>query len=88
MKVGLKGVKIIWVCLRDEKLLSSLSVCFLVITKNRPIQIYRKFHLQKPKFFREKILIFFIFLLKNIDCGYTLELPAEAVLTSTHNLCF
>ena len=24
---------------------------------------------------------------QNIDCGYTLE-PPEAVLTSTHNLCF
>ena len=27
--------------------------------------------------------------MKNIDCGYTLEPPhSEAVLTSTHNLCF
>ena len=25
---------------------------------------------------------------QNIDCGYMLELPREAVLTSTHNLCF
>ena len=25
---------------------------------------------------------------QNIDCGYTLEPPSEAVLTSTHNLCF
>ena len=25
---------------------------------------------------------------QNIDCGYSLELPVEAVLTSTHNLCF
>ena len=32
--------------------------------------------------FQIKILIVFIFLLKNIDCG------DEAVLTSTHNLCF
>ena len=31
----------------------------------------------------------FLFLLKNIDCGCSLEPPrlAEAVLTSTHNLC-
>ena len=28
-------------------------------------------------------MIFFLFLLKKIDCGYT-----EAVLTRTHNLCF
>ena len=29
-------------------------------------------------------------MLKNIDCEYSLEPPrlAEAVLTSTHNLCF
>ena len=32
---------------------------------------------------------FFLFLLQNIDCGYTLEPPhTEAVLTSTHNQCF
>ena len=33
--------------------------------------------------------IFLIFA-QNIDCGYTLEPPrrGEAVLTSTHNLCF
>ena len=54
----------------------------------------------------ENFLIFFLFLLHNIDCGYSLEPPrrggyneypqsmlwsknkAEAVLTSTHNLCF
>ena len=48
--------------------------------------------------------MFFLFLFKNVDCGYSLEPPrrggsnkypqsmfkniAEAVLTSTHNLCF
>ena len=25
---------------------------------------------------------------QNIDCGYLLERHGEAVLTSTHNLCF
>ena len=30
------------------------------------------------------VYIIFLFLLKNIDCGYL----GEAVLTSTHNLCF
>ena len=29
-----------------------------------------------------------MFLLKNIYCGYSLEPPRWAVLTSTHNLCF
>ena len=29
----------------------------------------------------------FLIFAQNIDCGYMLE-PGEAVLTSTHNLCF
>ena len=45
-----------------------------------------KSSLPKTESFQIKILIFFIFLLKNIDCGYSLEPPGEAVLTSTHNL--
>ena len=32
--------------------------------------------------------LFFLLLLKNIDCGYSLEPPCGAVITSTHNLCF
>ena len=39
------------------------------------------------KIFRLKTLIYIIFLLKT-DCGYSLEPPRDAVLTSTHNLCF
>ena len=32
---------------------------------------------------------FSLFLLQNIDCGYSLEPPKnEAVLTCTHNQCF
>ena len=31
---------------------------------------------------------FFRILFQNIDCGYSLEPPDEAVLTSTHNQCF
>ena len=63
----------------------------------------------KNENFQIRNLIFFLFLLKNIDCGYSLEPPrlggsneypqsmflsrnkknnGEAVLTSTHNLCF
>ena len=33
-------------------------------------------------------MIFFLFLAHNIDYGYTLEPPHDAVQTSTHNLCF
>ena len=32
------------------------------------------------------MLIFFLMFAQNKDCGYTIG--AEAVLTSTHNLCF
>ena len=39
--------------------------------------------------FRRKIFDIFLIFAQNIDCGYTLEPPTgEAVLTSTHNLCF
>ena len=31
-------------------------------------------------------MIFFLIFAQNIDCGYTLE--TDAVLTSTHDLCF
>ena len=30
----------------------------------------------------------FLFLLHNIDCGYSLEMRNEVVLTCTHDLCF
>ena len=52
----------------------------------------------KPHFYTVKlgfigVYIFFIFIIflnlgKNIECGYSLEQLSEAVLTSTHNLCF
>ena len=42
----------------------------------------RKILPTKNENFQIKILIFFLFLLKNIDCGYLLE-RGEAVLTST-----
>ena len=43
--------------------------------ENTPIQIYRKFHLQTLKISDKKLLKRFIYLLKNIDCGYSLEPP-------------
>ena len=42
--------------------------------ENSPIQIYRKFDLQKLKIFRWKTDIFHISA-QNIDCGYPLEPP-------------
>ena len=40
-----------------------------------PIQIYRKFHLQKLKIFRYKKQNIFHISAQNTDCGYLLELP-------------
>ena len=54
--------------------------------ENTPIQIYRNFHLQKLKISDTKNSDIFQISAKNIDCGRSLE--GEAVLTSTHNLCF
>ena len=44
--------------------------------ENTPIQIYRKFHLQKLKIFRHKNSDIFHISAQNIDCGYSLE-PAR-----------
>ena len=41
--------------------------------ENTPIQIYWKFYHQKNENFQIKNLIFFLFLLKNTDCVYSLE---------------
>ena len=43
--------------------------------KNTPIQIYRKFLLQKFKIFRHKNCDIFHISARNIDCGYSLEPP-------------
>ena len=42
----------------------------------------------KMKNFSKKRFNIFLIFAQNIDCGYTLERLAEAVLTSTHNICF
>ena len=65
-----------------------------VITKTR---LYN-FEPLKPHFYTVKLgltgvyVFFFLFLLKNIDCGYSLEpphrTPQSMFLTSAHNLCF
>ena len=46
--------------------------------KNTPIQIYRKFHLQKLKIFQIKNSDIFSIYAKNIDCGYSLEPPWQS----------
>ena len=41
--------------------------------ENMPIQIYRRFHLQKLKNFQKKTPDIFHISAQNIDCGYSLE---------------
>ena len=52
--------------------------------ENTPIQIYRILYHQINENFQIKNSDIFLISAQNIDCGYLLE----AVLTSTHNLCF
>ena len=43
--------------------------------ENKPIQIYRRFHLQKTQRFSDKTPDIFHISAQNIDCGYSLEPP-------------
>ena len=55
--------------------------------ENTPIQIYRKFHLQKPKNIQIKNSDIFHISAQNIDCGYSLEPPRRGGSNEYHNLC-
>ena len=46
------------------------------------------FHGCKNVYFQMICFNIFLIFAQNIVCGYTLEPPTEAVLTSTHNQCF
>ena len=52
-----------------------LDILFFSHYENTPIQIYRKFHLQKLKSFSQKNSDIFHICAQNIDCGYSLEPP-------------
>ena len=56
--------------------------------ENMPMQHTAIFQGCKNDNFRLKYFDYFHIFAQNIDCGYSLEPPIEAVLTSTHNLCF
>ena len=61
----------------------------VLITKISPCNEYpltSHFYIVKIRVYRG--IHFFLFLLQNIDCGYSLEPSTEAVLTCTHNQCF
>ena len=68
---------------------------FLILTMFITKTCLYNFDPLKPHFYILKLRftgVYIIFLIsaQNIDCGYSLEPPrrGEAVLTSTHNLCF
>ena len=76
--------------------LSFIYNCFSAVLQQGITKTYLyNFNPLKPHFYIVKlgftgVYIIFLILLKNIDCEYSLEPPRrdEAVLTSTHNLCF
>ena len=56
--------------------------------ENRPMQIYRKFHLQKTENFQIKNSSIFPISAQNIDCETSLEPPRRGGSNEYHNLCF
>ena len=60
---------------------------FLSITKTCPCnkQIFLALKIENIQL---KMFDIFLIFAQNIDCGYTLEPPRQAVLTRTHILCF
>ena len=69
----------------NERLSNKCHTVF--ITKTRLFKYIENFTTKNWKFSDKNSDIFHISA-QNIDCGYSLELPGEAVLTSTHNICF
>ena len=57
------------------KYLPHRSACKVSLYKNTPVQIYRKFHLEKLKIFRYKNSDIFHISAQNIDNVYSLEPP-------------
>ena len=54
-----------------EEIVKNLTIHY----EYTPIQIYRKFHLQKNENFQIKNADIFHISVQNIDCGYSLEPP-------------
>ena len=71
----------------------SVPLLFTLHYANTPLQYTAIFYGCKNVHFQMNFFNIFLIFAQNIDCGYTLEPPQsggsiEAVLTSTHNLCF
>ena len=116
IKVGFKGVKIIWTCFRDaiqlinrrtriqlshRGRLSSLGIIIRLYSMNVSswtsfILFFTSHSMRYISFCHIQLHTFFINITKTFKClyqrGSSNEYPqsvfAEAVLTSTHNLCF
>ena len=68
--------------------MSSLHTLCVRITKTCPCDVYPlEPHLYIQKFGFAGVYIFFLFLLQNIDCGYSLEPPARRFLRVS-TICF
>ena len=67
------------------RLLTKVLSPFDLHYENTPMQYTEKNFGCKNDNFQWKNFDIFLIFAQNIDCGYTLT---EAVLTSTHNLCF
>ena len=70
---------LIWQFIRGQSTQSLVYIHYA----NTPMQYSAIFHGCKNVNFQMKFFNIFIIFAQNIDCGYS-----EAVLTSTHNLCF
>ena len=77
--------------INNGSLKAILQIIVMLITKTHLFKYTENFTTTKYKFQIKNSNIFHISA-QNIDCGYSLEPPrfrlSEAVLTSTHNLCF
>ena len=73
----------------NKKFFWLIRILGQVITKTRLFKYMENFTSKNWTFSdKKKEMIFFHISAQNIDCGYSLEPLGEAVLTSTHNLCF
>ena len=82
-------IQAIW----SDASLSAWRNCTSLAIQNITKTCLYNFDPLKPHFYIVKlgftgVYIIFLISAQNIDCGYSLEPPREAVLTSTHNLCY
>ena len=67
----------VWRTCQKIRCLTLRTRCYLFHYENTPIQLYRKFRLQKNENFQIKNSDIFYISAQNIDCGYLLEPPRQ-----------